>query len=234
MKKQYFWCLIAIISIGILPAQNKLSTKRPTIPKNKAAYQRYESNDMGLFRAHNTFTKPTVKEEEVIIKVEDTLNRYRRVEPFLKENKRYYVDASPNIAKMSEKHPKPVAQTTAPVAATPTYTYTPTTTTTTRPKKSAPVKARGYRVQLFNGQDREQANRVKNQFISAFPEIPRYLIFVEPTYRVRVGDFYTKEDAENFLRDVKKISIFSDAIVIRDIVEFREDDGTKEEVAPEN
>lgn len=232
MKKRYFWLLIAIISIGILPAQNKLSTKFPTIPKNKAAYQRYESNDMGIFRAHTSFTKPIVKEEVVIIKVEDTLNRYRRVEPFLKENKKYYIDQSEKIAKLSEKHPKPVAQTTAPVVETPTYT--PVATTTTRAKKSAPVKARGYRVQLFNGQDREQANRVKNQFISVFPEIPRYLIFVEPTYRVRVGDFYTKDDAENFLRDVKKIAIFSDAIVIRDIVEFRQDDGTKDEAAPEN
>lgn len=232
MKKRYFWLLIAILSIGILPAQNKLSTKFPTIPKNKAAYQRYESNDMGIFRAHTSFTKPIVKEEEVIIKVEDTLNRYRRVEPFLKENKKYYIDQSEKIAKLSEKHPKPVAQTTAPVVETPTYT--PVATTTTRVKKSAPVKARGYRVQLFNGQDREQANRVKNQFISVFPEIPRYLIFVEPTYRVRVGDFYTKDDAENFLRDVKKIAVFSDAIVIRDIVEFRQDDGTKEEAAPEN
>lgn len=231
MNKQYFWLLIILFSVGILPAQNKLSTKLPTLPKNKSAYQRYEPNDMGVFRTHSTFTKPTVKEEEVIIKVEDTLNRYRRVEPFFKENNKYYIDASANLAKLSQKHPKPVAQATTPVVETPTYT---SATTTTRAKKSAPVKARGYRVQLFNGQDREQANRVKNQFISVFPEIPRYLIFVEPTYRVRVGDFYTKEDAENFLRDVKKIAIFSDAIVIRDIVEFRQDDGTKEEAVPEN
>lgn len=233
MHKLYIGLIIAILSINYASAQAKLSDKRPQKPKNKGSYQRYESNDMGVFRHHTTFSKPVLKEEEVILKMEDTLNRFRKVEAFFKGDNKYYVEVNANVEKLSQKHPKPVAQTTEPAPpVVETATYTPVSSTHT--KRAAPIKARGYRVQLFNGQDRDQANRVKNQFIALFPEVPRYLIFVEPTYRVRVGDFYTKEDADNFLRDVKKVSAFSDAIVIRDIVEFRAQSPSNEEVIPEN
>ncbi len=238
MHKLYYLLLTSFFSIGLLSAQTNLSDKRPSMPKNKGAYQRYEATDMGIFRKHSLFSKPILKEEEVILTVEDTLNRYRKVEGFFKGKNVYYVEANPNLEKLSQKHPKPVVQTAAPVPVIETPIYTPvlaTTTSSAPRKKAAPIKARGYRVQLFNGQDREQANRIKNQFISFFPEVPRYLIFVEPTFRVRVGDFYTKTEADNFLKEVKKLPAFSDAIVIRDIVEFREkEDPVEEDTKTEN
>lgn len=233
MHNLYAWLIIIIFSLSTLFAQTTLSEKRPPKTKNKGTYQRYESNDMGLFRQHPNFVKPILKEQEVILKVEDTLNRFRKVEVFFKNNNPYFVDVNPNVTKLSQKRPKPVLASNEPVVAE-TPPPSVATSVISRPKKSTPIKARGYRIQLFNGQDREQANRVKNQFIALFPDVPRYLVFVEPTYRVRVGDFYTKGDADTFLQNLKKISAFSDAIVIRDIVEFREQEPEEEVVTPEN
>ena len=61
----------------------------------------------------------------------------------------------------------------------------------------------GYRIQIFfdsglNSSDRAKQSR--DEFALKFPEIPAYVSWKAPNYRVRVGDFRTRLEAERTLQ----------------------------------
>jgi len=61
----------------------------------------------------------------------------------------------------------------------------------------------GYRIQIFfdsgsNSSDR--ARQARDEFLVKFPDIPAYVNWKAPNYRVRVGDFKTRLDAERTLQ----------------------------------
>jgi hypothetical protein len=77
----------------------------------------------------------------------------------------------------------------------------------------------GYRIQIFmeSGNDAvEHANEVMAEFNEKYPEMPVYLVFGQPYYRLRVGDFRTRLEAEKVFQtlsqDYKKAFITSDRI----------------------
>ena len=64
----------------------------------------------------------------------------------------------------------------------------------------------GFRVQIFMevGNDAiEHAETVRREFKYAFPGIPVYLSYGQPYYRLRVGDFRNRVEAEKCLRRIK-------------------------------
>ncbi|MCO5275749.1 MAG: hypothetical protein M9900_12635 [Flavobacteriales bacterium] len=61
-------------------------------------------------------------------------------------------------------------------------------TATKRPLK-------GYRVQIFLG-DRGQAENTRRAFLLQHPDIPAYLSYLAPNFRVRVGDLRDRVGAE--------------------------------------
>ena len=62
----------------------------------------------------------------------------------------------------------------------------------------------------------EHANLVIEEFKVNYPDIPIYLVFGQPYYRLRVGDFRTRLEAEKMFQtlsqDYKKAFITSDRI----------------------
>ena len=65
----------------------------------------------------------------------------------------------------------------------------------------------GYRIQIFmeSGNDAvEHANQVMEEFKLQYPEIAVYLIFGQPYYRLRVGDFRTRLQAEKIFLELNK------------------------------
>ncbi len=77
----------------------------------------------------------------------------------------------------------------------------------------------GYRIQIFmeSGNDAvEHANVVMSEFKMNYPDIPIYLVFGQPYYRLRVGDFRTRLEAEKMFQTLnqvyKKAFITSDRI----------------------
>ena len=65
----------------------------------------------------------------------------------------------------------------------------------------------GFRVQIFMelGNDAlRHADSVRAKFTDKYPDIPIYLIFGQPYYRLRVGDFRTRLEAENMYQRLKK------------------------------
>lgn len=77
----------------------------------------------------------------------------------------------------------------------------------------------GYRIHIFMEIGNEaltHAEKVKKQFEEAFPDIPIYLSYSEPYFRLRAGDFRNRVEAEKCLRRVKPI--FREAFVTTDMV----------------
>jgi hypothetical protein len=84
-----------------------------------------------------------------------------------------------------------------------------------------PGKIDGYRVQIFYDSGNNSKNRAfakKAQFLSQYPGVGAYLSFQSPNYKIRVGDFRTRMDAEGFKA---KISLtFTDAFVVKDQINY--------------
>jgi hypothetical protein len=60
----------------------------------------------------------------------------------------------------------------------------------------------GYRVQIFLG-DRKTAEDSKRAFLQKNPDIPAYLSWLAPNFRLRVGDLRTRLEAEYLLNQLK-------------------------------
>lgn len=79
----------------------------------------------------------------------------------------------------------------------------------------------GFRVQIFMGLGNNAlhlADSVKSLFVEAYPDVPTYLIFRQPYYRLRVGDFRTRLEAENLYQQLK--NDFKDSFVTADRIEL--------------
>lgn len=74
----------------------------------------------------------------------------------------------------------------------------------------------GYRVQLASGNNRQTLMEVKARFLQKYPEVDAYLEYMAPQFKLRVGDFRSRAEAEQFLADVRKS--FSAAFVVPDKV----------------
>lgn len=75
--------------------------------------------------------------------------------------------------------------------------------TTTNPATKAIVSDMGYRVQVFYGLDRREAFNQQNKFKSLYPNLRSYITYKEPNYYLRVGDFRTRLEAQQFLSELK-------------------------------
>lgn len=75
----------------------------------------------------------------------------------------------------------------------------------------------GYRVQIFfesGSKSSQKAMQVKEQFAARFPGQEAYVIFQEPYYKVRVGNFRTKMEAQGFKQKI--ILDYPGAFVVKD------------------
>lgn len=79
----------------------------------------------------------------------------------------------------------------------------------------------GYRLQLYFGsgvQARAQAEKVRADFNTLYPDTRVYLFFKSPDFIVRAGDFRTKSDALKVLRSLTPG--FANAFIVNDDIAF--------------
>jgi hypothetical protein len=79
----------------------------------------------------------------------------------------------------------------------------------------------GYRIQIFfdsgiNSSDR--AKQARDEFLFLFPDVPAYVSWKAPNYRVRVGDFRNRLEAEKVLQSI--LIGYPNAWVIKDEINF--------------
>jgi hypothetical protein len=79
-------------------------------------------------------------------------------------------------------------------------------------------KVKGFRIQITSTNSRDQAFNVKTLVLSKFPDQKVYTTYQAPLFKVRVGDFIKREDAERYRKLM--LSIFPTGLyVVEDVVE---------------
>ena len=66
----------------------------------------------------------------------------------------------------------------------------------------------GYRVQIasFSGVNSKQsAFDLRDKFQADYPQVQAYIVFDEPNFKVKVGDFRTRLEAYAFLQQIKDV-----------------------------
>lgn len=76
---------------------------------------------------------------------------------------------------------------------------------------------KGFRVQVVSTSNRDMAFKVKSDLLTRFPDQKSYALFQSPNFKVRIGNFLKRADAEKFRNLVAKyyptgVFIVEDAI----------------------
>lgn len=61
----------------------------------------------------------------------------------------------------------------------------------------------GFRVQIYSGSSRNEAYATQARFQKQYKDIATYISYTQPNYRVKVGDFRSRSEAQAFMREVK-------------------------------
>ncbi len=82
------------------------------------------------------------------------------------------------------------------------------------------IKTRGYRVQVYAGnnsrQARDEANSVAEKVKEKFPDMPVYTFFQPPRWLCRVGDYKSIEEAHVAMRQLKAAGNFKEVAIVRE------------------
>ena len=79
--------------------------------------------------------------------------------------------------------------------------------------------AKGFRIVIYNGADRALAMEAKNKFSRTYGSQRSYMSYNVPSYKIKVGDFEDKKDANTFLRRVS--TLFPSSFIVPDIITVR-------------
>jgi hypothetical protein len=79
--------------------------------------------------------------------------------------------------------------------------------------------ADGYRIQVSFSNDRQEAYNTKSKIYKDLPDVKCYVEYEEPYYKLRIGDFTTRLEAYDKLREVTPK--FPGAFVVRSKVKIK-------------
>ncbi|MFY7898579.1 MAG: SPOR domain-containing protein [Chitinophagaceae bacterium] len=84
---------------------------------------------------------------------------------------------------------------------------------------------KGYRIQIISTNNRDAATKAKNEVLALFNDQKAYLTYQSPYFKVRIGNFLKKEDAEKFRLQLNKYYP-QGVYIVEDAIEYtmKEDD----------
>jgi hypothetical protein len=68
---------------------------------------------------------------------------------------------------------------------------------------AANTSGMGYRVQFFISSTRAEAYNAQSKFNGLYPDYKTYIIYSEPNFKVRAGDFRTKLEATRLMEQLR-------------------------------
>lgn len=93
--------------------------------------------------------------------------------------------------------------------------YTPTTT-----DEKKVIKAAGYRIQVYAGNNTRQAKNeaygVGSKIKSYFPDLSVYTFFNPPRWLCRVGDFRSMEEANAMMQQLRETRVFKEVSIVKE------------------
>ena len=82
----------------------------------------------------------------------------------------------------------------------------------------------GFRIHIFSesgSNSKLAAMEIRAKFLAKHPNSEVYIVFQEPNYKVRVGNFRSRMNARGFLKDI--LEDYPNAYVIKDFIDFPSD-----------
>lgn len=76
----------------------------------------------------------------------------------------------------------------------------------------------GYRIQIIASSDKSIVDKERGKFIASFRRTKSYINFKEPNYKLKIGNFRTKLDAQKFQNTMKEV--FPSTLILSDNIEF--------------
>jgi len=79
----------------------------------------------------------------------------------------------------------------------------------------------GFRIQVFfgsGGEAKKKAQEIKNDISNKYPGVEAHLIYDSPNFKLRLGDFRTKNDAFKFKIELEQD--YPSAFIVEDFVDF--------------
>ena len=70
----------------------------------------------------------------------------------------------------------------------------------------------GFTIQVYGGSSRNNAREARMSVLRYFPDTDPQMIFDQPNYKVRIGKYYTRLDAQPLFLDIRRR--FSTAILV--------------------
>jgi hypothetical protein len=85
-------------------------------------------------------------------------------------------------------------------------------------KKAAARSMKGYRLLIVNTTNRNEAMDAKTKIYTYFPELKAYLGYQSPYFKLKAGNFKTREEAERYRQNLN--SLFPKGVfILNDIIE---------------
>ena len=72
----------------------------------------------------------------------------------------------------------------------------------------------GYRIQITASSDRMRVYRMKGEVYQSFARFKSYLVYQQPYYKLRIGDFTSRIEARRYLEEV--MEEYPEAIIVPD------------------
>lgn len=86
-------------------------------------------------------------------------------------------------------------------------------------KRANARTAKGYRLLVINTNKRDEAIAAKTKIYTYFPELKAYLVYQSPYFKLKAGNFKTREDAQQYQ---KNLSLYfpKGVFIVNDIIEI--------------
>jgi hypothetical protein len=86
-------------------------------------------------------------------------------------------------------------------------------------KKASARSMRGYRLLVINTNKRNEAIDAKTKIYTYFPDLKAYLIYQTPYFKLKAGNFRTRDEAERYRKNLN--SVFPKGVyIINDTIEI--------------
>ena len=79
----------------------------------------------------------------------------------------------------------------------------------------------GYRILVISSNNRAKVINAKSVVYRKFPELPAYMMYQSPFFRLKVGNFKDRLDAEEYLDGIQQLFTDSKVYVVPDTIEVR-------------
>jgi hypothetical protein len=79
--------------------------------------------------------------------------------------------------------------------------------------------ARGYRILAYSGTERKAWLDIRDAIVKRVPEERDYPIYTQPNYRLKIGDYFTRVEAQQVLLRIKDIT--PNAMIITDQINVK-------------